>query len=122
MFAGTKLLAGSSNNSKCLVVGPGCTAVGLARRSCYVPEDLERKNQTAKYLWRADQLRKVPAAVRFLSLEPLLGPLGTIDLSGIRWVMVGGESGPGARPIDAAWVRDICKQCRRENMPFFFKQ
>lgn len=78
--------------------------------------------ETAKYLWRADHLRKVPAAVRFLSLEPLLGPLGTFDLSGIHWVIVGGESGPGARPIEAAWVRDIRKQCRREGVPFFFKQ
>jgi len=78
--------------------------------------------ETAKYLWRADHLRKVPAAVRFLSLEPLLGPLGTFDLSGIHWVIVGGESGPGARPIEAAWVRDIRKQCRREAVPFFFKQ
>ena len=54
--------------------------------------------ETAKYLWRADHLRQVSAAVKFLSLEPLLGPLGTIDLSGIHWVIVGGESGPGARP------------------------
>jgi protein gp37 len=78
--------------------------------------------ETAKYLSRADHLRKVPAAVRFLSLEPLLGPLGTLDLSGIHWVIVGGESGPGARPIEGAWVRNIRKQCRREGVPFFFKQ
>ncbi len=78
--------------------------------------------ETAKYLGRADHLREVPAAVRFLSLEPLLGPLGTIELSGIHWVIVGGESGPGARPIDARWVREIRKQCRAENVPFFFKQ
>ena len=64
----------------------------------------------------------VPAVVRFLSLEPLLGPLGTFDLSGIHWVIVGGESGPGARPIEVAWVKDIRKQCRRERVPFFFKQ
>jgi len=78
--------------------------------------------ETAKYLWRADHLRNVPAAVRFLSLEPLLGPLGTLDLSGIHWVIVGGESGPGARLIEADWVRDIRKQCLREGVPFFFKQ
>ena len=78
--------------------------------------------ETAKYLWRADHLRKVPAAVRFLSMEPLLGPLGTLDLSDIHWVIVGGESGPGARPIEAGWVRDIRKQCRRQRVPFFFKQ
>ena len=60
--------------------------------------------------------------MRFLSLEPLLGRLGPLDLSGIHWVIVGGESGPGARPIKAAWVRDIRGQCRRERVPFFFKQ
>ena len=78
--------------------------------------------ETAKHLFRADYLRMVPAVVRFLSLEPLLGPLGTFDLSGIHWVIVGGESGPGARPIEVAWVKDIRKQCRRERVPFFFKQ
>ena len=78
--------------------------------------------ETADYLWRADHLREVPAAVRFLSLEPLLGALGALDLSGIHWVIVGGESGPRARPMEAAWVRDISKQCRREGVPFFFKQ
>ncbi len=78
--------------------------------------------ETAKYLWRVDHLREVPAAVRFLSLEPLLGPLGTIELSGIHWVIVGGESGPGARPIEARWVRAIRKQCRAKGVPFFFKQ
>ena len=78
--------------------------------------------ETAEYLWRADHLRQVSAGVRFLSLEPLLGPLGTIDLSGIHWVIVGGESGPGARPIEADWVREIRKQCRAHGVPFFFKQ
>jgi len=78
--------------------------------------------ERAEFLWRADHLRVVPAAVRFLSLEPLLGLLGTIDLSGIQWVIVGGESGPGARPIEADWVRDIRKQCLKRGVPFFFKQ
>jgi len=78
--------------------------------------------ETARYLQRADDLRKVQAAMRFLSLEPLLGPLGTLDLSGIQWVIVGGESGPGARPVEAEWVREIRKQCRAARVPFFFKQ
>ncbi len=78
--------------------------------------------ETANYLCRADHLREVPAAVRFLSLEPLLGPLGNLDLSGIHWVIAGGESGPGARPIEAKWVREIRKQCRAEGVRFFFKQ
>lgn len=71
---------------------------------------------------RIDQLRRVPAAVRFLSLEPLLGPLDDLDLAGIHWVIVGGESGPGARPMDPAWVESILAQCRQASVPFFFKQ
>lgn len=74
------------------------------------------------YTWRADKLRDTPAAVRFLSLEPLLGPLPSLDLEGIGWVIVGGESGPGHRPIDAAWVRDIRDHCADAGVPFFFKQ
>jgi len=71
--------------------------------------------------WRVDDLRKVPTAVRFLSVEPLLGPVD-LDLTGISWVIVGGESGPGARPMDPKWARDIRDACRRSNVPFFFKQ
>lgn len=74
------------------------------------------------YTFRADHLRAVPAAVRFLSLEPLLGPLPSLDLTGIGWVIVGGESGPGHRPIDPDWVRDIRDRCVDEGVPFFFKQ
>ena len=59
---------------------------------------------------------------KFLSLEPLLGPLKDLDLSGIDWVIVGGESGPGARPMDPAWARDLRDQCKRAKVPFFFKQ
>ncbi len=71
---------------------------------------------------RIDHLRMVPCAVRFLSLEPLIGPLERLDLRGIDWVIVGGESGPGARPMKAEWVRSIRKQCRDSDVPFFFKQ
>lgn len=63
-----------------------------------------------------------PAKVRFLSVEPLLENLGAINLNGINWVIVGGESGPGARPMDAAWVRNVCAQCRGVGVAFFFKQ
>ncbi len=72
--------------------------------------------------WRADELRKVPADLRFLSLEPLLGPLDDLDLTGIHWVIVGGESGTGARPIKKEWVRSLRDKCGREAVPFFFKQ
>jgi len=78
--------------------------------------------ESASYLWRADNLREVPSAVRFLSLEPLLGPLGTIDLTDIDWVIVGGESGPGARRMEPVWARDIRDQCLAAGVSFFFKQ
>jgi protein gp37 len=71
---------------------------------------------------RVDFLRRVPAQVRFLSLEPLIGPLDSLDLSGIHWVIVGGESGPGARPMKKDWVVRIRDQCRGQSVPFFFKQ
>jgi protein gp37 len=71
---------------------------------------------------RIDQLRNVPAAVRFLSLEPLIGPLPRLRLGGIDWVIVGGESGPGARPMDPRWVDAILWQCRAAGVAFFFKQ
>jgi protein gp37 len=71
---------------------------------------------------RLRKLQKTPIAVRFLSIEPLLEDLGEIDLNGIAWVIVGGESGPGARPMQPAWVRSIQNQCSRDNVPFFFKQ
>jgi protein gp37 len=71
---------------------------------------------------RVEHLRSAPAALRFLSVEPLLESLGRIDLSGIGWVIVGGESGPGARAIEESWVLDIRDQCRRAGVPFFFKQ
>ncbi len=71
---------------------------------------------------RVDDLREVPAAVRFLSCEPLIGPLEGLDLSGIQWVIVGGESGPGARPMKEAWVQELKANCRKNQVPFFFKQ
>jgi protein gp37 len=71
---------------------------------------------------RIDLLRQTPAAVRFLSIEPLLEDLGELDLGGIHWVIVGGESGPGARPMSKAWVTSIQQQCRKQRVPFFFKQ
>jgi protein gp37 len=78
--------------------------------------------ENEKYLDRIDHLRKTGAHIKFLSLEPLLGPLRKMNLRGIDWVIVGGESGPGARPIDPAWVTGIRDQCERATVPFFFKQ
>ncbi len=74
------------------------------------------------YVHRADDLRTIDAAVRFLSLEPLLGPLPDLDLREIDWAIVGGESGPRARPIEAEWVKAIREQCIAQRVPFFFKQ
>jgi protein gp37 len=71
---------------------------------------------------RIDHLRSAPAAVRFLSVEPLLEDLGRVDLGGIHWMIVGGESGPGARPLWPAWVRRLRDQALRARVPFFFKQ
>jgi protein gp37 len=71
---------------------------------------------------RIDHLRSAPAKVRFLSIEPLLEDLGQINLNGVSWVIVGGESGAGARPMDVRWVRTIRSQCRGIGVPFFFKQ
>ncbi|MBV6703080.1 DUF5131 family protein [Kitasatospora aureofaciens] len=73
-------------------------------------------------LGRVDDLRAVPAVVRFLSLEPLLGALPGLNLDGIGWVIAGGESGPGHRPMDPAWVAGIRDACRAAGVPFFFKQ
>jgi len=71
---------------------------------------------------RIERLRAVPAAVRFLSLEPLIGPLEGLELDGIGWVIVGGESGPGAREMRRSWVESIRRQCRAAGVAFFFKQ
>jgi protein gp37 len=78
--------------------------------------------ESADYLWRVDYLRQVPARVRFLSLEPLLGLLDGLNLTGIQWVIAGGESGPGARPMNIEWVRAIRDQCVSAGVTFFFKQ
>ena len=78
--------------------------------------------ENADYLYRADQLRQTPARVKFLSLEPLLGPIPKLNLEGINWVIVGGESGPGARPMEKDWVIEIKNQCEQREVPFFFKQ
>jgi protein gp37 len=78
--------------------------------------------ENADCAYRIDHLRRTSAAVKFLSLEPLLGPLPHLNLEGIDWVVVGGESGPGARPVDPAWITDIRDQCLEAGVSFFFKQ
>jgi protein gp37 len=75
--------------------------------------------ESADYTYRIEHLRKVPVSVRFLSVEPLLGPIARLPLQGIHWVIVGGESGPGARTIDPGWVRKIRDRCIVQGVPFF---
>jgi protein gp37 len=78
--------------------------------------------ENAAFQWRIDHLRRTQAAVKFLSLEPLLGPLDSLNLTGIDWAIAGGESGPNARPMQADWVRAIRNQCRAAGVAFHFKQ
>lgn len=78
--------------------------------------------ETDKYRGRIDELCSTGAQTKFLSLEPLLGPLHDLNLTGIDWVIVGGESGPRSRPLDSEWATDLRDQCRRAKVPFFFKQ
>jgi protein gp37 len=102
--------------SLCLL--PGTFSPGWPLPNIWLGTSIEND----RYTFRADHLRATPAAVRFLSLEPLLGPLPSLDLTGIDWVIVGGESGPGARPMHPDWVRDIRDRCSAAGIPFFFKQ
>jgi protein gp37 len=78
--------------------------------------------EDSRVFYRIDDLRKVPAAVRFLSCEPLIGSLADINLCGIHWVIVGGESGPHSRSMNIQWVREIFRASRKQKVPFFFKQ
>jgi protein gp37 len=78
--------------------------------------------ENADYLDRIDMLRRVPARVRFISFEPLLGPIVDPDLTDIHWAIVGGESGPRARPMEGRWVEELRDSCHRSGVAFFFKQ
>jgi protein gp37 len=109
----------------------------LTKRSSLMRDFLRRRYRHShgpRHIWfgvsvedgskksRIRHLRETPAGVRFLSIEPLIGPVGNLDLKGIDWVIVGGESGPGARPMNAAWVREVRDQCISAGVRFFFKQ
>jgi protein gp37 len=109
----------------------------LTKRSSLMRNFLRRRygqNRGPSHMWfgvsvedgskksRISHLQDAPAGVRFLSIEPLIGPVGALDLTGIDWVIVGGESGPGARPMEREWVREVRDQCRDGKVAFFFKQ
>ena len=97
------------------------TRLGFAAREPHIWFGVSVENRKHG-LPRIEHLRDAPAGLRMLSVEPLLEDLGPLDLSGIGWVIAGGESGPGARPMEADWVRSIRDQCRMAGVPFFFKQ
>lgn len=78
--------------------------------------------ESSEYVYRLESLKKTPARIKFISAEPLLAPLGKIDLSGINWLIVGGESGPNARPMEETWVLDLLQQSKAQDVKFFFKQ
>jgi protein gp37 len=78
--------------------------------------------ENSDHVYRIEHLQRTGAQTRFLSAEPLMGAIGAVDLRGIHWTIVGGESGPGARPMKKQWVLDVLRQCRRAHVPFFFKQ
>lgn len=102
------------------LIVPFMERVGLKQwpAHCWIGATVER----ADFAHRIDTLRKVNAVVRFLSIEPLIGPLGPVDLAGIHWAIVGGESGPGARPMQYTWAREAADECIRQKVPLFFKQ
>jgi protein gp37 len=100
-----------------------------ARIRTHLPSDWPFTNvwlgvsiESRQYLYRADVLPEIPATVRFLSLEPLLEDLGPLNLSGIGWVIIGGESGPKHRPFEIPWLESIVQQCREAHVPVFVKQ
>ncbi len=109
----------------------------LTKRSSLMRDFLRRRYPSTRgplHMWfgvsiedgskksRIRHLQETPASVRFLSIEPLIGPMGKLNLTGIDWVIVGGESGPGARPMDTEWVREVRDQCLESGVAFFFKQ
>ena len=109
----------------------------LTKRSSLMRNFLERRyanGPVPSHIWygvsiedhskisRLHHLQASPSGIRFLSVEPMIAPVGKLDLNGISWVIVGGESGPRARPIDLEWVRDVRDQCQQQNVAFFFKQ
>ena len=108
------------------LVGKGDIYRGLRGSGCGInaaPQERVFIRREKRYLLEPfGCFRRTGATVKFLSLEPLLGPLPGLNLEGIDWVIVGGESGPGARPMDPAWVTEIRDQCQEARVPFFFKQ
>jgi protein gp37 len=118
------VMASTPHQYQVLTKRPEYIAPFLAREGLAVPENVwigatvERADTTH----RIDTIRAVPARIRFLSIEPLIGPVGPMNLAGISWVIIGGESGPGARTMKPEWVREALDSCTRQGVPVYFKQ
>lgn len=118
------VMASTPHQYQVLTKRPENIAPFLAREALQVPDNVwigatvERADTTH----RIATIREVPARIRFLSIEPLIGPVGPLDLAGIHWVIIGGESGPGARPMRVEWVREVLEACERQKVAVYFKQ
>lgn len=111
------------HNYQILTKRPDRMAAFALKRKVVLPNVwLGTSVEDSKVVDRIDHLRRAPAAIRFISFEPLIGPIGNVDLAGIDWAIVGGESGRGARPIREEWIDDIYDQCETQGSTFFFKQ
>ena len=118
------IMRGTRHQYQVLTKRPENVAPFLARVAQPLPRNmwLGATVERADCVHRIATLREVPANIRFLSVEPLIAPAGPMDLTGIHWVILGGESGPGARPMAADWAREVRDQCMAQKVPLFFKQ
>jgi protein gp37 len=119
-----RIMAATPHQYQILTKRPAEILAFLARTRASFPSNawIGVTIERGDFVSRLDTLRSVPALIRFVSAEPLLGPLGPLDLSGIHWIITGGESGPGARPMHADWIREIRDACIAQRVPHFFKQ
>jgi protein gp37 len=118
------VMAATPHQYQILTKRPENIAPFLDRTRATIPHNawIGSTVERADVVHRIDTLRKVPARIRFLSIEPLIGPVGRMNLDGISWVIIGGESGPGAREMRAEWVREAIEQCEAQRVPVYFKQ
>src|ERR1022692_3429190 len=116
------IIGGAGDGGRLIAAADEADALELAPRWPLPNVHLGTSIELDRYARRADDLRQVAAAVRFLSLEPLIGPLPSLRLDGISWCIIGGESGPGARPLDFGWVRELVARCRDAGTAVFLKQ
>jgi protein gp37 len=118
------VMAATPHQYQVLTKRPENIAPFIARTGATIPHNvwIGATVERGDVRHRIDTLRKVPARIRFLSVEPLIGPMGPMDLAGIHWVIIGGESGAGARPMQAQWVREIIADCEAQRVPIYFKQ